>query len=30
MKYWPGDLGLSCTHIAIMANLIIDDFSYGP
>ena len=28
-KWWPGDLGLFCTHAAIFANLIIDGQRYG-
>ena len=28
-KWWPGDMGLFCTHAAIYANLIIDGKKYG-
>jgi acyl-CoA oxidase len=28
-KWWPGDLGLFCTHAAIFANLIINGKRYG-
>jgi acyl-CoA oxidase len=28
-KWWPGDLGLMCTHAVVFAKLIIDDNSYG-
>lgn len=28
-KWWPGDLGLHCTHAVVFARLIIDDTQYG-
>ena len=28
-KWWPGDLGLFCTHAAVFANLVIDGKKYG-
>lgn len=29
MKYWPGDLGITCNHAAVHAQLIIDRKKYG-
>jgi acyl-CoA oxidase len=28
-KYWPGGLGFTCSHAAVMARLIINDQDYG-
>ncbi|CAI2348372.1 unnamed protein product [Caenorhabditis sp. 36 PRJEB53466] len=28
-KWWPGGLGTSCTHVILVANLIIDSKNYG-
>uniref|UniRef100_A0A8R1HSI3 Acyl-coenzyme A oxidase n=1 Tax=Caenorhabditis japonica TaxID=281687 RepID=A0A8R1HSI3_CAEJA len=28
-KWWPGGLGTSCTHVVLVANLIIDLKNYG-
>ncbi|CAI2361192.1 unnamed protein product [Moneuplotes crassus] len=28
-KFWPGELGLSCTHAVVFARLIIDGDDYG-
>ncbi|CAO4370519.1 unnamed protein product [Caenorhabditis nigoni] len=28
-KWWPGGLGTSCTHVILVANLIIDNKNYG-
>ncbi|CAB3399071.1 unnamed protein product [Caenorhabditis bovis] len=30
LKWWPGGLGTSCTHVILVANLIIDNKNYGP
>lgn len=29
MKWWPGALGLLCTHAVVYARLIVDDKDYG-
>lgn len=29
MKWWPGGLGLLCTHVVLMAQLIIDGKPHG-
>ncbi|CAI5446335.1 unnamed protein product [Caenorhabditis angaria] len=29
-KWWPGGLGSCCTHVILVANLIIDNKNYGP
>ena len=29
MKWWPGDLGVFCTHAAVMAQLVVNGKNYG-
>jgi acyl-CoA oxidase len=29
IKWWPGDVGIHCTHTIVFANLIIDGNKYG-
>jgi hypothetical protein len=29
VKMWPGDMGLSCTHAIVFAQLIIEGQKYG-
>ncbi len=29
-KFWPGDLGIYCTHTCLFARLIVDGNDYGP
>ncbi|CAI4227377.1 unnamed protein product [Auanema sp. JU1783] len=30
LKWWPGGLGVTCNHVILVANLIIDAHNYGP